>query len=73
MHNEFICDPLHVIQTSISKRRSAQGFRSLREGEPVEYDTGVNDAGKLRAVNVTGLGGAPVQGQPRERRDQDMY
>ena len=47
------------------------GFRSLDEGEAVEYDL-VEDGGRTKADNVTGPGGAFVKGQPkRERSDYD--
>ncbi|KAA8496405.1 Cold shock domain-containing protein 4 [Porphyridium purpureum] len=45
----------------------AEGFRSLAEGEAVEFTVMVDDrSGKLKAINVTGPNGAPVQGQPRQ-------
>lgn len=53
-----ILDHLHlepVLQTSIQ----AEGFRSLREGEEVEFDVEPGDDGRNKAVNVTGPGGAP--------------
>jgi len=41
----------------------AEGFRSLAEGEKVEYNV-VSDQGKSKASDVTGPGGAYVQGAP---------
>uniref|UniRef100_A0A0K6S9Z3 CSD domain-containing protein n=1 Tax=Chromera velia CCMP2878 TaxID=1169474 RepID=A0A0K6S9Z3_9ALVE len=46
----------------------AQGYRSLREGEQLEFDIETDPStGKQKAVSVTGPGGSYVQGQ--ERRD----
>lgn len=42
----------------------APGFRSLMEGEEVEYTT-TEERGKLKATNVTGPKGEHVQGQAR--------
>jgi cold shock CspA family protein len=45
----------------------AQGFRSLAEGEPVEYDLQEDKVkGKTFAANVTGPKGAYVQGAKRQ-------
>ena len=44
-------------QTSIL----TDGFRSLREGEPVEFIAEQGNDGRLRAVDVTGPGGANPQ------------
>jgi cold shock CspA family protein len=45
----------------------APGFRSLAEGEPVEFKMITDDRnGKLKAVEVTGPDGAYVQGAPKE-------
>eukprot|EP00932_Pfiesteria_piscicida_P009419 SRR837773.20146.p2 GENE.SRR837773.20146~~SRR837773.20146.p2 ORF type:complete len:128 (-),score=38.77 SRR837773.20146:73-423(-) len=49
--------------------QSQGGFRSLAEGEEVEFDVETDQNGKLRALNVTGPNGAPVKGQPRPERD----
>ena len=43
----------------------AAGFRCLTEGEPVEFEL-IDEGGQLRAVNVTGPGGAHVQGGAAE-------
>ena len=32
----------------------SEGFRSLREGEPVEFFVETSDDGRQKAVNVTG-------------------
>jgi|GEM_PF-551990 len=51
-----------VHQTSIQ----SEGFRSLAEGEQVEYSVSVDDRGKLKANRVTGPGGVNVKGAPRQ-------
>lgn len=57
-----------VHQTAIH----SQGFRSLAEGEDVEFDIAVDDkTGKKFASNVTGPAGAFVQGAPRKERSFD--
>jgi len=43
----------------------AEGFRSLAEKEPVEYDTATDDNGRVKALNVTGPSGAYVKGAPK--------
>lgn len=40
---------------------NADGFRSLREGEPVEYDLEAGEDGRAKAINVTGPSGSPPQ------------
>merc|ERR1719335_989435 len=42
----------------------APGFRSLMEGEEVEFKV-VEERGKMKAIDVTGPGGEFVQGAPR--------
>lgn len=44
-------------QTSIE----AEGFRSLREGETVEYEVEAGEDGRTKAVKVTGPDGATPQ------------
>lgn len=54
-----------VHQTSIH----AEGFRSLAEGEPVEFTLETDPKkGKTFASNVTGPDGKYVQGAPRQER-----
>eukprot|EP00326_Haptolina_ericina_P001045 CAMPEP_0181218322 /NCGR_PEP_ID=MMETSP1096-20121128/27635_1 /TAXON_ID=156174 ORGANISM="Chrysochromulina ericina, Strain CCMP281" /NCGR_SAMPLE_ID=MMETSP1096 /ASSEMBLY_ACC=CAM_ASM_000453 /LENGTH=127 /DNA_ID=CAMNT_0023310537 /DNA_START=13 /DNA_END=396 /DNA_ORIENTATION=+ len=53
---------LFVHQTEIN----AEGFRSLAEGEALEFKCSMDGrTGKLRAQSVTGPGGGFVQGAPR--------
>jgi protein lin-28 len=55
-------DDIFVHQTAIH----SEGFRSLAEGEPVEFSTMEDPSnGKTKAQNVTGPMGAFVQGAPR--------
>lgn len=54
-------EDLFVHQTSIV----AEGFRSLRPGEAVEFNIEIGEDGKRKAVKVTGPSGAPPQGAPR--------
>mmetsp|Transcript_14584 Transcript_14584/g.17253 ORF Transcript_14584/g.17253 Transcript_14584/m.17253 type:complete len:127 (-) Transcript_14584:199-579(-) len=50
-----------VHQTAIK----AEGFRSLADGESVEFDTETDpSSGKTKATIVTGPGNTNVQGQP---------
>jgi cold shock CspA family protein len=49
-----------VHQTAIK----AEGFRSLAEGESVEFKTTTDANGKVKAVDVTGPDGSDVQGAP---------
>ena len=52
----------------------APGYRSLAEGEPVEFTITTDErSGKTKAVDVTGPNGEYVQGQPREEYDDDGY
>ena len=51
-------DDVFVHQTAII----ADGFRSLSDGEAVEYKTETDDTGRRKAVNVTGPDGSAVQG-----------
>eukprot|EP00440_Ansanella_granifera_P024745 gb/GFBE01026872.1/.p1 GENE.gb/GFBE01026872.1/~~gb/GFBE01026872.1/.p1 ORF type:complete len:114 (+),score=22.74 gb/GFBE01026872.1/:1-342(+) len=46
---------------------SAGGFKSLADGEDVEFDLEQDQSGKMRCVRVTGPGGAPVKGSTRQR------
>merc|ERR1712098_381432 len=63
-------DDLFVHQSAIY----ADGFRSLEEGEKVEFDREMNpEKGKERAVNVTGPNGNFVKGAQRQPRGYDNY
>ncbi len=53
---------LDRLQTSIQ----TEGFRSLAEGEPVEYYLEAGDDGRTKAVQVTGPNGAPPQVGPHQ-------
>lgn len=56
-------EDIFVHQTAVH----AEGFRSLAEGEPVEFSTMEDPSnGKIKAQNVTGPMGAYVQGAPRD-------
>eukprot|EP01057_Protomagalhaensia_wolfi_P000142 Protomagalhaensia_wolfi_Nauph_80__141@NODE_107_length_3688_cov_279_209372_g81_i0_p3_GENE_NODE_107_length_3688_cov_279_209372_g81_i0NODE_107_length_3688_cov_279_209372_g81_i0_p3_ORF_typecomplete_len191_score42_55CSD/PF00313_22/1_8e25OB_RNB/PF08206_11/0_0045_NODE_107_length_3688_cov_279_209372_g81_i015642136 len=54
-------DDVFVHQQSIL----AEGFRSLDDGEEVEYEVETDSNRRKRAVNVTGPGGAAVKGSSR--------
>jgi len=60
-------EDVFVHQTSIV----AQGFRSLAEGEAVEFEVSTDESkgGKKFATNVSGPNGAFVQGARREFND----
>lgn len=63
-------EDVFVHQTSIH----ANGFRSLGEGESVEFDIEVNSTtSKKYAINVTGPGGAPVQGAPKRTQSNRSF
>ncbi|KAJ6708002.1 COLD SHOCK DOMAIN PROTEIN 2 [Salix viminalis] len=51
-------DDLFVHQSSIK----SEGYRSLGDGEEVEFVIENSDDGRTKAVDVTGPGGNPVQG-----------
>lgn len=58
-----------VHQTEIQ----AEGFRSLADGESVEYSPVEDDNGRIKATAVTGPGGANVQGAPFRENEYDSY
>jgi cold shock CspA family protein len=61
---------IFVHQTAIQ----AEGFRSLAEGETVEYSIETDSSGRRKATQVTGPNGADVQGQPfQPQNDFDNY
>lgn len=55
-------DELFVHQSGIR----SEGFRSLAEGEAVEFDVESGNDGRSKAVNVTGPDGAPLKGGSRD-------
>ena len=60
---------LFVHQTAIYK----DGFRSLAEGEKVEYKVMTKDNGRMQAVDVTGPDGSYVQGAPQTNQGGSRY
>lgn len=56
-------DDLFVHQSAIL----SEGFRSLREGEAVEFVVENSSDGRAKAINVTGPGGQAPEGAPRRR------
>eukprot|EP00250_Pteridium_aquilinum_P017825 c2378_g1_i1 orf=210-488(+) len=54
-------EDLFVHQTSIV----SEGFRSLADGESVEFSVEQGEDGRTKALNVTGPEGSPVQGANR--------
>lgn len=59
-----------VHQTSIKM----EGFRSLADGENVEYLVETDGNGRKKAAEVTGPNGADVQGAPfQPQNDYDRY
>ena len=59
---------MYVNQRNIVKK----GFRSLLEGEPVEFEIGKMADGKLEALNVTGPDGAEPEGQMHPDDKEEM-
>lgn len=58
-------EDIFVHQTAIH----AEGFRSLGEGEAVEYSVMTDPGGRVKAERVTGPNGGFVQGAPRRTFD----
>ena len=57
---------MFVHQTAIQ----ADGFRSLDDGEQVEFKVEISERSwKPAAVDVTGTGGANVVGKPKQQQD----
>jgi protein lin-28 len=61
-------DDVFVHQTAIH----AEGFRSLAEGESVEYELDIEENGRRSAKSVTGPDGVYVQGAPRRNNYDDF-
>eukprot|EP00428_Durinskia_dybowskii_P030305 CAMPEP_0170232352 /NCGR_PEP_ID=MMETSP0116_2-20130129/15917_1 /TAXON_ID=400756 /ORGANISM="Durinskia baltica, Strain CSIRO CS-38" /LENGTH=129 /DNA_ID=CAMNT_0010483137 /DNA_START=82 /DNA_END=471 /DNA_ORIENTATION=- len=51
----------------------SKGFRSLADGETVEFIPQNEPNGRVKATKVTGPGGAQVQGAPFRPRSDDDY
>lgn len=47
---------------------TSEGYRTLGEGWNVEFEIGHDDDGKIKAENVTGVGGGPCTGPRHPRR-----
>jgi cold shock CspA family protein len=63
-------DDIFVHQTAIK----AEGFRSLADGEEVEFQVQLDATGRKKATNVTGPKGAAVKGAPfRPQSDYGTY
>jgi cold shock CspA family protein len=48
----------------------SQGFRSLADGENVEFQVQLDNNGRKKAVSVTGPNGVDVQGAPFQQSDR---
>jgi len=55
-------DDVFVHQSSLHSK----GFRSLAEGEQLEFDIETDNSGKRKAINCTGPNGDYVKGAPRD-------
>lgn len=62
-------EDLFVHQTAIQ----ADGFRSLADGEQVEFFIETGSDGRQKAVNVCAPGGVNVKGAPRRQFDDGGY
>lgn len=54
---------IYVHQRDLQKK----GYRTMLEGEKVEFDVSAMDDGRLHAVRVSGPGGVDVQGIPKPK------
>lgn len=59
-------DDLFVHHSAIT----GEGFKTLTEGEQVEFDVVVDDTGRRKAINVTGPNGCPVKGDGGQQQQQ---
>lgn len=66
--------PPHALPLFPQSSIEAEGFRSLREGEEVEYDVEDSGNGRIKAIHVTGPGGAAplVSGRVRMLAHDDI-
>jgi cold shock CspA family protein len=52
----------------------SEGFRSLADGENVEFEPEEDSSGRVKATKVSGPGGAQVEGAPfRPSNDYESY
>lgn len=58
MVHSFHCSSMEMLDAVVQSCILADGFRSLAEGEDVEFEITEDQTGRLRAVNVSGPGGA---------------
>lgn len=56
-----VADPTSLPTAPLQSNIETTGYRSLKEGEEVEFDLVVAEDGKKKAFRVTGPGGAPPQ------------
>lgn len=59
-------DDLFVHHSAIS----GDGFKTLAEGEAVEFEVVTDSSGRRKAVNVTGPNGGPVKGDQQRASGQ---
>jgi len=62
-------DDIFVHQSSIL----SEGYRTLDEGWSVEFTIGQDNGNRMKAENVTGVGGGPCTGPPRQRRRKPKH
>jgi cold shock CspA family protein len=61
-----VTEDIFVHQSSLH----CEGYRTLGEGWDVEFETGLDENGKIKAENVTAVGGGPCTGPHMNRRNR---